>query len=103
MKAGRLLKRKRDTLTGVPLFLLVWYTCFQWPHVAQWPPPHEPHPPPPWLPATGRLLPPLSLLTAEKTEIMRRELAAVQCGQATGLPDWLIGRSTSKGAAHFSQ
>jgi hypothetical protein len=79
---------ERGALVGqCPSFLFVWYTVSQCPQVAQWPPPHEPHPPPPWLPATGRLLPPLSLLTAEKTEIMRRAPAAAQWGQATALPD----------------
>ena len=70
--------------------------------VAQLPPAQDPHPPPFPLLVTRRLAPP-SLLMAANLEIIRWAAGLAQAGQSIGLSNWLIGRSTSKGAWQLSQ
>jgi hypothetical protein len=72
----------------------------QCPQVAQWPPPHDPHPDGPPL-ATKRLPPPASRLTAANKEMTRCPAISAQRGQAAGLSDWLMGRNISKRASQL--
>jgi len=62
--------------------------------VAHEPPLQEPQPLVPLL-VTSRL-PPLSRLTAAKTETKRRAFGVAQRGQGMGASDWLMGRRASK-------
>ena len=87
-------------LKSVPLaFWVRAVRTSYFPHVAQFPPPHEPQPP---LPATRWLAPP-SLLMAAQTEIARWTVSAAQRGQAIGAAAWLIGRSASKRLSQAEQ